>query len=173
MMRYLIFSLLVLLTACNKNIVPGSRQLPIPNKIVKQHYEVVLDAQLYNFLEGRWIRINDDEGFQTYENWKRKSPVEYTGNSYTTSDNKIVWEEESSLKVMQDKVVLRIKLAPMKYVNFYCSKIYDKEDICCVNTKNDYPKKIEYWMQNDTLNAKISGGGPDVSFVYIRNRSPE
>lgn len=173
-MRYLIIIILMSAIGCNSSVpTVFNTQIPIPNKILDQENEIALEANNFNFLEGKWIRINDEEGLQTYENWERKSPVKYDARSFTKANNQLVWEENSSLKIYHNKIVLSVKINPIKSVNFYCSTQNEVDYLKCTNQKNNYPKQIEYWMQNDTLNSKISGGGPDVSFIYIKNKNIE
>lgn len=164
-----LFIVLLSLLACNQQLATRVGPVPLPNSFIDSQNEIVMKAQEFNFLEGNWIRINDDEGLQTYENWKRKSPVEFIAKSFSVSNNQVVWEENSSLKITHNKVILKIKTSPLKSINYSCSKTNELDYIICTNYNNDYPNKIEYWMQNDTLNSKISGGGPDVSFIYIKN----
>ena len=48
----------------------------------------------FDWLLGQWKRVNDKAGQITYENWTKKSPYKYIGQSYTIKDNERIWQED-------------------------------------------------------------------------------
>ena len=178
-MRFSIFMLFTGLIACN----PASfnNNIPLPLSYIQKQIDLVFENYPVQCLEGQWIRIDDDEGLQTYENWTSNSPtheswkynpqVQFHGYSYAKANNDIVWQEESTLFLYPDKADLLVKLSNGHSVKYKCTATSSDNYLVCVNKKNDYPKKIEYWINCDTLKTFISGGGPDVPFTFKRNIS--
>ena len=124
----------------------------------------------FDWLVGDWKRTNDvEEGQQTYEQWQKKSALYYNGIGYTMVAADTVWKENIilfendqdwyfSVKGMQDSVA----------TNFLLTQI-DKKSFQCQNVENPFPKMIEYNAVGDNLEAKISGGGDEILFVFSKN----
>jgi len=171
--RFTFYIFLIGIVGCGPSMSTHAGNVPLPKSQIEKQNQIVMQAQQINFLEGKWIRTDDKDELQTYENWKRITPIEYEAYSYSKKEGKIVWEETSTLKLYNEKLTLKVKILDGKPVKFNCSTKVNDKYLVCTNSKNDYPKQIEYWMDKDTLKAKISGGGPNVAFTFIKNRSVE
>jgi len=171
-MRLIYFSFLICFLGCFP-MIPENSPAARTHTQLNKHNEFALEAKELDFLLGKWKRTNDKDSLRTYEYWKSITPVFFEGWSYTKSKSQIVWEEKTTLKKYHNRIVFNVKSAPGNSVNFYCSTM-DKEDyLVCTNDKNEYPKKIEYWKEKDSLKARISGGGPVVDFNFIEDLIPE
>lgn len=64
--------------------------------------------------------------------------------------------------------VLAVNTADEKEPTIFKLTVLANDKFVCINEENDFPKKIEYWKQDDKLNAIISGGGPRILFEFER-----
>lgn len=132
--------------------------------------KVVLVEQDFNWLIGEWIRTNDKDGVQTFENWEKKSDSEYTGFGYTMQGNDTVWQERMALITLNNKwsfdAVGKDETEPTKFK----LTVIEERKFICENHSNEFPKRIEYKMIGDTLHAKICGSGKEVVFNFKKKR---
>ena len=146
------------LFSCNG---PGVRSSEI-----KKDIEIVKED--FAWIPGKWIRVNDKDGMQTFENWERKNESEYHGFSYTLKDIDTVWQEQIKLIKTNDHWSFDVwgkgDIEPTKFgVTFL-----DENKFICENQANEFPKIIGYLFAGDTLHAKISGPGMEVLFDFIK-----
>ena len=127
----------------------------------------VKESISFDWLIGDWRRTNDDEGQATFEHWHKKAQS-YGGTSYTMVGADTVWQEDVILFENMEDWYLSIKGTHDSIgTNFLLTEI--KEGYFkCQNPENEFPKVIEYSEGTNQLNAKISGGGEEMTFSYAK-----
>ena len=119
----------------------------------------------FDWLNGSWIRSNDEEGNSTYEHWMKNSAIEYTGLGYTLRGSDTIFKEGLRLiKTGEDwsLEVTGVNEDPTLFL------IIDHSDnsFKCENKNNEFPKLIEYSVHNNILLAKISDEETEISFSF-------
>ena len=136
---------------------------------VEDNSKVELKNIDFDWLLGKWTRVNDQENKKTFENWEKISNLEYIGFSYTMENNDTVWQERVKLiKTINNwsfNVTEKGEIEPTK---FALSEIKEKKFIC-ENQLNEFPKKIEYELIGNILHAKISGNDIEVLFDFKKS----
>ena len=121
----------------------------------------------YNFdwLNGSWIRTNDEEGYSTYEHWTKNSNTEYLGLGVTLQNNDTIFKEELRLvKTAQDwnLEVSGVNENPTLFLLINQTE----NSFECENKYNEFPKNISYSRDDNILLAKISDGDREISFSF-------
>lgn len=125
----------------------------------------------FEWLQGHWKRINEEEGKETNEIWKKKNDLEFYGLGFTMKNNDTIWMENIKL-VRKDagwnfEVTGKGDTIP---TIFNLTKI-GKESFISENDQNEFPKKIHYYKNGEKLTAIISGGGMEIPFEFERKRT--
>ena len=123
----------------------------------------------FDWLLGEWHRTNDDEGQKTYETWNKKSDLYYYGTGYTMVASDTVWKENIILFENDHDWYFSVKGKQDSIATHFLLTQIDKKSFQCQNVENPYPKMIEYNAVGDNLEAKISGGGDEILFVFSKN----
>lgn len=148
-MKYFSIILLVLITSsCNQSTKP----LPENN---------------LDWLLGTWNRTNDQEGQKTYEHWVRKSNTVLEGIGYTMVEKDTVSKEYMKIAPKNGALNFEVIVGTDKPVNFAFTS-QTKGKFICENKENDFPKKIEYFMEGEQLKAIISN--EEITFPFIFER---
>lgn len=113
------------------------------------------------FLIGNWQRINDKPNEKTFEVWKN----DLTGTGFTLSKNKKIFEENLRIINSKDTLYLEVSGVNEAATLFQFTSQTDTSFIC-ENQKNEFPKKIKYWLEKDTLNALVSAEELNIKFQF-------
>jgi hypothetical protein len=121
-----------------------------------------------DWLLGSWVRLNDDEGRQTFEIWEKETNQEFRGNGYTMSGEDTIFKEDMRILFKEENVNLEVSGVNQDPTYF---KFIGQETnaFACENPANEFPQRIEYIYQNDTIFATIMGGANSIVFVFVRN----
>ena len=158
MKNILTISLLLLFISCNNSperkpeIPPSSPNTTIPN---------------YDYLIGNWQRLNDKEGSKTYEYWLKKSDTEYIGLGCTLTGADTTFKENLRIVKVGEEWNLEVTGVNEKPTNFLVTQQTETSFIS-ENEANEFPKKIEYMLEGDTLKASVSGDEMVVSFAFLK-----
>lgn len=141
-MRYffLIFSFLFL-TSCNSE---------------KKH-------QKPNWLLGKWIRSSNDENKATYEFWND----DFTGIGFTLKEKDTTFVEQMSIFKNKEDLYLQVTGIDQKPTFFKFIK-QSENTFTVENNNNQFPKKIKYSFEKDTLKAVISNEEFSVDFKFVK-----
>ncbi len=121
------------------------------------------DKEKPHFLIGDWVRTNNKEGEQTFETWSS----DFKGMGYTLKAKDTTFKEILSIITIKDTLYLQVEGVNEKPTLFKFTEQTDSS-FTCENPKNEFPKKIKYWMLNDTLKAKVSNSEFSLDFSFIR-----
>lgn len=113
------------------------------------------------FLIGEWKRLNDKPGSQTYEMWN----TNLVGMSYTMKGKKRSFQEILSIITINDTLHLEVKGVNEKPTLLKFTNQTDSSFVC-ENPKNDFPKKIKYYMENKQLKTIVSADDFRIDFVF-------
>jgi len=147
----------------NNNISTKTTTTEIKTKVAES--DTGLSEKNLYWILGNWKRANEKDGKETYEFWKRKAPNHFVGLGFTLQGRDTVFKENMRLMPINGTWSLEVTGVNETPTLFPITEYVDKS-FKCENNKNDYPKNIVYQIKGNQLQAVISGGGPDVSFLF-------
>ena len=114
-----------------------------------------------DFLVGNWIRINEKKESKTYETCKK----DLTGIGYTLQDKDTTFKEILKIISLNDTLFLSVR-GNNKNITLF--KITSQTDTSFIaeNAKNEFPKKILYYKENNFLKAEVSIPDFKVDFIF-------
>lgn len=128
--------------------------------------EIVEETANFDWLLGEWIRTNEVQGKETFENWKKVSVDEYTGIGFTIKNGDTIKQEKMHLAKADDKWELNVKvLDETESVTFNMSS-FSANEFICENHEIDFPNTIKYWKDGDLLNATVANGEMKIEFKF-------
>jgi hypothetical protein len=114
-----------------------------------------------SFLIGSWIRLNDKESSKTYETWN----TNFKGIGYTKQGQKTSFEEILSIITIKDTLYLKVEGVNETATLFKFTQQTDTS-LVCENPKNEFPKKIKYYLENEQLKAIVSADDFRIDFIF-------
>lgn len=114
-----------------------------------------------SFLIGDWIRTSDKKGSVTYETWQ----TDYTGLGLTLKEKDTVFKEVLSIISKNDTLFLQVEGVNETPTLFKFTQQTDTSFVC-ENPKNEFPKKIKYWLENKQLKAVVSAEEYKIEFIF-------
>lgn len=122
----------------------------------------------FDWIVGDWARTNDEDGKQTFEYWTKSSDSLYLGLGFTMVAADTVWRETVQLVKSNDIWSFNVIGLGESISTDFAVTAHSEKTFTCENEANEFPKKIRYFIQNDSLMAIISGGGPEIPFTFGR-----
>ena len=119
------------------------------------------EIQKPSFLVGDWIRVNDKEGAVTYEMWN----YSLKGLGYTLKEKDTTFKETLSIITLRDTLFLKVESVNENPTLFKFNQQTDSSFVC-ENKKNEFPKKIKYYLENDQLKAIVAADNFKIEFVF-------
>lgn len=113
------------------------------------------------FLIGNWKRLDDKPGNQTYEMWN----TNFVGMGYSMKGQNRSFQEILSVISINDTLHLEVKGVNEKPTLFKFTSQTDSSFVC-ENPKNEFPKKIKYFIENKQLKAIVSSDDFRIDFVF-------
>lgn len=122
----------------------------------------------FDWLLGKWQRINDKPGRTTFENWEKTSDSTYYGVGFTLQNGDTISQE--IMKIIETNGKWNFLVKTPKEEEFISFKIPTIEDdkFECKNDTLDFPKLIKYWKNGDQIRALVSGDSLQLSFEFKR-----
>ncbi|KGL61683.1 hypothetical protein [Polaribacter sp. Hel1_85] len=113
------------------------------------------------FLVGDWIRVNDKKGSITYEKWN----ANLKGLGYTLKENDTTFKEILNIVTLDDTLFLKVEGVNENPTLFKFTQQTDSSFVC-ENPKNEFPKKIKYYIENNHLKATVSTEDFKIEFIF-------
>lgn len=122
----------------------------------------------FDWLLGKWQRINEEQGKTTFENWEKTNNSEYNGIGFTIQNNDTISQEKMKIVETNGEWNLLVKtLEEKEFIPFKISEIQEGK-FECKNDTLDFPKLIKYWKNGEKLNALVSGDSLELLFEFKR-----
>ena len=119
-----------------------------------------------NWLIGKWERVNEKPSKSTFDFWNK----DLTGIGFTLKESDTVFKEIMSIISIKDTLFLKVEGVNEKPTLFKFTQQTDTSFVC-ENQKNEFPKKIHYFLDKQQLKCKISNEEFSVDFVF--NKLPK
>ena len=124
---------LVLVLSCNQN--NKTKELQKPETI-----------ENFDWLTGKWKRLNEEAGKETFENWNKINPNEYSGIGFTIKNGDTINQEKIKLIKSNEKWALLVKTPDDKEpIKFKMLEQKTPTEFTCVNDSIDFPKRVQYF----------------------------
>ena len=119
----------------------------------------------FSWLTGKWERTNGDSNSASYEVWDRKTDG-LKGLGVTIQNSDTVFKEGLSIIKKDQNYFYVAEVAHNDRPTYFKITSISKDGFTCENPEHDFPKKIDYKIDRDTMTATISGNGKSIPFVF-------
>ena len=123
-------------------------------------------SENFDWLLGKWKRLNEEEGKETFENWNKINETEYSGIGFTMQNGDTIKQEKIRLTKTSGKWNLTVKVPEESESITFNGIIHNETEFTCENNEIDFPNKIKYWKNGNRINAMVSGGEMEISFEF-------
>ena len=123
-------------------------------------------SENFDWLLGKWKRLNEEEGKETFENWNKINETEYFGIGFTMQNGDTIKQEKIRLTKTSGKWNLTVKVSEeFESITFKVIS-HNETEFTCENNEIDFPNKIKYWKNGNRINAMVSGGEMEIPFEF-------
>ncbi len=137
-------------------------------KIVVETSTMVEKNENFDWLLGKWKRLNEEEGKETFENWEKLSATQYYGLGFTMKNGDTIKQEKMNLFNINGRWDLTVKvLNEAKPVTFK-GVHHNTKTFTCKNKEIEFPNTIKYWKTDKNIKATVSGGDFKIDFEFER-----
>lgn len=127
-------------------------------------------SENFDWLIGKWKRMNETENKETFEIWRKNNATEYLGIGFTILNNDTISQEIIILVKVNEAWDLKVQIQNEPTPIVFKMISYMHGAFICENKENDFPTLIKYWKNGNNLNALISGDDTEISFEFERIR---
>lgn len=121
----------------------------------------------FDWLTGKWKRLNEEAGKETFENWNKINPNEYSGIGFTIKNGDTISQEKIKLIKSSGKWTLLVKAPDEKQpIKFKMLEQKIPTEITFINDSIDFPKRVQYWSEGEKLKAKVSNNKIQIPFEF-------
>lgn len=120
------------------------------------------------WLTGTWNRTNAGAGKSGYETWTKVSDVKLTGKGVSLEGKKVVFVENLEFIVVGNDIFYTVVITGEKKPMYFKLTALSNDGFTCENPQHDFPKKITYQRNGNTVKAVISGNGQSVDYIFVR-----
>ncbi|WP_422090489.1 hypothetical protein [Tenacibaculum ovolyticum] len=113
------------------------------------------------WLIGKWKRTNEKPTKSTFDFWNN----DLTGIGFTLKNSDTIFKEKMSIITIKDTLHLKIEGVNEAPTLFKFTQHSDSSFVC-ENQKNEFPKKIHYFLDKQQLKCKISNNEFSVDFIF-------
>jgi hypothetical protein len=122
------------------------------------------ELQKPDFLLGYWNRVNNQPEKKTYEIWRS----DFTGIGYTLKGKDTTFVEILSIVEINNTLFYKVVGVNENPTLFKFTE-QTETSFTCENPENEFPKKIQYSLENGVLKAMISAGNDSIEFVFEKD----
>ena len=141
------------------------------SKKEKQKEEIKSETMIeksenFDWLLGKWKRLKEEEGKETFENWNKINETEYSGIGFTMQNGDTIKQEKIRFTKTSGKWNLTVKVPEESESITFNGISHNETEFTCENNENDFPNKIKYWKNGNRINAMVSGGEMEIPFEF-------
>ncbi len=123
-------------------------------------------AENFDWLTGKWKRLNEEAGMETFENWDKISATEYSGIGFTMQDGDTINQESMKIVQQDGQWNLLVKTPDeATFISFSLAEL-KKDTFTFTHDTLDFPNKINYWKNGENINALVAGEGMQIDFEF-------
>ncbi len=137
---------------------------------LKTSAQSVNDFEKLQWLVGEWNRTNITAGTSGLEKWVVNSPVELQGWGITMKGGDTTFVEKTKLLVKDGQIYYVADVPENKEPVYFKLVDIGQNAFTCENPEHDFPKKISYKKNGDTLKVIISGNNKSIDYFFERKK---
>lgn len=126
-------------------------------------------SENFDWLLGKWKRIDEKPEYRTFENWEKLGANEYRGIGFIMQQTDTMSWENMTLQTTDGGWQLAVSLMDDTSATVFELIAIDGTSFTCKNDSNDFPDHIRYWFENGDLHAEIWNAEMTVPFQFVRN----
>ena len=157
MKKILILLIGVLIISCNQK--KNEKTDVKPTTLIEK-------SENFDWLLGKWKRLNEEEGKETFEHWKKIKETEYSGIGFTMQNGDTIKQEKIRLTKVNGKWNLTVKVPEESESITFNGISHNENEFTCENNEIEFPNKIKYWRNGNRINAMVSGGEMEILFEF-------
>ncbi len=127
----------------------------------------------FDWLIGDWVRVGDDQFYNdtitTFEYWTRIDNI-YLGKGITLTRGDTTFFEQIVLYKPDSTWALEVSGVNQETTVFRLTE-FTESSFTCENPENEFPNKIEYSINKDTLHAQVSNEQLTIPFAFIKKNN--
>tara|TARA_B110000091_G_scaffold178312_1_gene194012 strand:- start:1765 stop:2172 length:408 start_codon:yes stop_codon:yes gene_type:complete len=116
-----------------------------------------------SFLIGDWVRTNSTDSLKTYESWQK----DFTGIGLTLKGSDTTFVEQLKILEKNDMLFFEVYGVNESGTLFKFTE-QTATSFVCENPKNEFPKRIKYYIDEPLLRAEVSNESFQIDFVFER-----
>lgn len=120
------------------------------------------------WLVGNWTRINAKPGSSGFEAWTRKSNTELVGVGGSMKGADTTFVEKLRIVVKDGDLFYIADTPENKDEVWFKFTDLKTNSFVCENPEHDFPKKIAYNLEGNTIHALVSGDGKVIAFQFVK-----
>lgn len=149
----------ILIISCNQTKKENQKTAIKPPSTIEK-------SENFDWLLGKWKRLDEEEGKETFENWKKIKETEYSGIGFTMQNGDTIKQEKIQLIKVNGKWNLTVKTPEESESTTFNGISHNEDEFTCENYEIDFPNKIKYWKNGKRINAMVSGGDMKIPFEF-------
>ncbi len=149
-MRYCFFILLIAI-GCNNKVA-----IPTPSHPMM-------------WMEGGWIRDNNQEGVITYEDWTLQDIHTMRGHGYTLAGQDTTFNEHMLLRKVGSHYRLSIATSGNVDTVHFKVNMYHETGFVASNPDHDFPQHIKYVNLGDKMKAVVYNEEHRIDFLFSKH----
>ena len=122
------------------------------------------------WMEGEWIRDNDQEGSVTYENWKLQDIHTMRGHGFTLEGQDTTFNENMILRKHGTHYRLSVATSGNKDTVHFKVNMYHETGFVASNPEHDFPQHIKYVNKGDKMKALVYSDAHRIDFMFARKK---
>ncbi len=159
MKKILILLIGILIISCNQT------------KKEKQKEEIKSETMIeksenFDWLIGKWKRLNEEEGKETFENWNKINETEYSGIGFTMQNGDTIKQERIRLTKSNGNWDIIVKVPEESESITFSGTNHNGNEFTVENNEIDFPNKIKYWKDGKKLKASVSNSKMEIPFEF-------
>ncbi|MEM6632723.1 MAG: DUF6265 family protein [Bacteroidota bacterium] len=121
----------------------------------------------FSWLEGEWERINNAEGKETFEFWEKQGEEVYVGLGITLTQGDTTFKENLRIVPIDGEWTYEVTGVNETPTLFPMVEVRD-QGFTSINEANEFPKRIDYSLKGDRLDAITSADSTQILFSFSK-----
>ena len=159
MKKIMILLIGILIISCSQTKKENSKPTENSPELTKQ-------TESFDWILGKWKRLNEEEGKETFENWEKISETEYSGIGFTMQNGDTIKQENIRLIKSNDRWNIIVKVPEETESIIFTGISHSENEFTCENNEIDFPNKIKYWKNGNKINASVSNTEMEIPFEF-------
>jgi len=136
--------------------------------LAQQTRDVETRFETLKWLEGTWERTNIRPGNTANEKWTKAGPFEFVGVGITLKEKDTLFQEKIQIKIKQNEIYYIADVKENKEPVFFKFTSISANGFVCENAAHNFPKKIEYRLNDTQLMVIISANRKSQNYLFVK-----